>query len=674
MAGICHMRVAVTEVAKLNRFRHVLITALVILSLSGMSKEAECMPNPKANFYVSTEGNDRWSGMLPEPNPMRTDGPFASIARAQRAARERGPAAVLIRRGTYFLAEPLMFTPDDSGTTYAAYPGEKPVISGGRKITGFTRNNQGAWQVELPEVKAGKWYFRDLYVNGERRSRPRLPTTGFHHIAEIIPDVRNAFKYADGQFYGWRNLNDVEVVIFNAWDDLRFRIDGIDADTRTVTFTGSNNWDFGRWGKPVRFYIENVGESLYELGKWYLDRHTGVLEYFPMDGERMNQTEVIAPCLEQLVRIDGDPDNSEYVERLTLKGLTFQHSGWTLPKEGATPVQAAYKVPGAIVAKGARRCTIEDCVITKVGTYGIDFYHGCQDNRIINNHIYDMGAGGIKIGEPLNEAPENIRTERNLVSKNHIHDGGVTHHSAVGIWIAGSGRNTISRNHIHDLYYTGISVGWRWGYAYSPAVENIIEYNHIHDLGKGLLSDMGGIYTLGPSQGTVLRGNLIHDVMAYSYGGWGIYFDEGTTGILAENNIVYNTKTGGFHQHYGKENIVRNNVFAFSKIGQLQRTRAEEHLSFTFENNIVYWTEGPLFHGNWSGNMFKLDKNIYWNASGGKVEFPGGAEAWKVLGMDVDSVIADPLFVDAAKYDFHLKKDSPALKLGFKPIAKVGDK
>jgi parallel beta-helix repeat protein len=308
--------------------------------------------------------------------------------------------------------------------------------------------------------------------------------------------------------------------------------------------------------------------------------------------------------------------------------------------------------------------------LAHIGKYGIELAQGCRDNRIAGNHIHDMGAGGVKIGEPVIRLTDHEATSGNKVSRNHIHDLGKTYLCAVGVWIGQSGDNLVAHNHIHDLNYTGISVGWTWGYGNSKAVGNIIERNHIHHIGKRLLSDMGGIYTLGISPGTVLRGNLIHDVESYSYGGWGIYFDEGSTDILAENNIVYNTKTGGFHQHYGKENVVRNNVFAFAKEGQIQRSRVEEHVSFTFEGNIVYWTQGNLFHGNWSGTNFRMDKNLYWNAADGSIQFP---EGWKDRGLDAHSVVADPLFVNPEKFNFRLKPDSPAFKLGFKQIDRVGD-
>src|SRR5208282_5593265 len=120
------------------------------------------------------------------------------------------------------------------------------------------------------------------------------------------------------------------------------------------------------------------------------------------------------------------------------------------------------------------------------------------------------------------------------------------------------------------------------------------------------------------------------DVQSFDYGGWGLYTDEGSTGIVMENNLVYRTKTGLFHQHYGKDNRIRN-IIAFSTQWQLQRSRPEQHLSFALERNIVYWTQGPLLGGNWNDNNFQLDSNLYWNAAGNPVTFPGGLdfEAWK---------------------------------------------
>jgi parallel beta-helix repeat protein len=234
----------------------------------------------------------------------------------------------------------------------------------------------------------------------------------------------------------------------------------------------------------------------------------------------------------------------------------------------------------------------------------------------------DLGAGGVKIGHD---------TEATTVQDCVIERGGRLYAPAVGVWIGNSGHNVVAHNTIRDLFYTGISVGWTWGYGESKAIDNHIDYNDIRDIGQGELSDMGGIYTLGISPGTTVRGNRIDNVRARGYGGWGIYTDEGSTGILIENNVVTNTKTGGFHQHYGKENIVRNNVFAYaSQDGQVIRSRQEDHLSFTFAHNVVLWKGTELLGGGWSNGHYAFGPNLLCREDGA-VNLPSGDQGSVVL-------------------------------------------
>jgi parallel beta-helix repeat protein len=179
---------------------------------------------------------------------------------------------------------------------------------------------------------------------------------------------------------------------------------------------------------------------------------------------------------------------------------------------------------------------------------------------------------------------------------------------------------------------------------------------------------MSGVYTLGSSEGTEVSDNHIHHIYAYDYGGWGLYTDEGSSNIVMENNLVHHTKTGGFHQHYGKENILRNNIFAFSKMYQLQATRVEDHLSFTFTNNIVIYDTGVLFQGPWAKMKIVIDKNLYWKMDG-PPEFLGkDFKSWQKYGYDLHSVIADPQFADPINDNFSLKTRKITKKIDFHPF------
>lgn len=655
-------------------------------------------------FYVSLEGCDDWSGKLPEPNEDRTDGPFATIARAQNAIRElkkkgtlKGPVVVKIRGGVYWLNEPLVFTPEDSGTKensiiYQAYEGESPIISGGCLIGGWRIEKLGdnltVWVTEIPEVKEGKWYFKQLFVNGERRFRPRLPEDGFFWIEDVpgkkpeelsLFDGSSTFKCAPGDIKQWKNINDVEVVVLHYWVEERIPIKSFDEKSNIVELSMKTIFALRDDFRPrfARYYIENIFEVLRKPGEWYLDRASGNLFYIPLPREEISSSEIIAPKLDYLVKVLGSPERGQYVEYIGFIGITFQHTEW----QYSLSPQAAQNVHGAIYLEGARFCVVEGCRVGHVGGYGIEVGRGCGRIFIENNVFSDLGAGGIKIGEPNVPAQVYNEVGYNVVSDNIISKGGRIFHSAVAVWIGQSGYNEISHNTIHDFYYTGISVGWTWGYGPTNARCNIIEFNHIHNIGRRLLSDMGGIYTLGVQPGTVIRFNLIHDVEAYGYGGWGIYLDEGSSHILVENNIVYNTMSGGFHQHYGRENVIRNNVFALSREGQIVFSKGESppYIAFTFERNIVLTNGSPIFVGGYAEEFwrrnFRSNLNLFYDVSGKQITFFESSkgkkynlEEWRNFGYDTYSIIDNPKFKDIEKYNFTLAKDSPAFKIGFKSI------
>ena len=180
---------------------------------------------------------------------------------------------------------------------------------------------------------------------------------------------------------------------------------------------------------------------------------------------------------------------------------------------------------------------------------------------------------------------------------------------------------------------------------------------------------MAAVYTLGKSEGTVISNNVIHHVHAYSYGGWGLYTDEGSSDILMENNLVYSTKTGGFHQHYGRNNTIKNNIFAYAKLFQVQCTRVEDHLSFKFNNNIILFDEGEVLKGAWNKINIEMDQNLYWNIAGIDYKFNNKSfKKWQRTGHDTHSFIADPMFNDPKTFNFQLKSKKNINKIDFKPF------
>jgi hypothetical protein len=367
-----------------------IIASLVLLAVGCLHvrpADAAELSNARAalRLFVATNGNDRWTGSFPAPNSDRTDGPLASLTGARdairklRSAPSAKPVTVFVRAGTYRLGTPFVLEPQDSGTAeapvvYAGFEGERPVLSGGGMVSGWRQYGQ-LWEATFPDTKGGRWIFRQLFAEGQRRQRARSPNAGYFRVAKLLPGpmdaaskqpvLRDQFGFRAGDLASYARLRDVNEVLMHSWETSIHPLKAVDPVSNIVQFIAPLKewWSIGYWEKAQRYYVENALELLDQPGEWYLNRDTWVLSYWPLPGEEPGKTELIAPRLGELVRIEGDPDRGRLVEYVTLRGLRFQHADWDLDPQGNSSTQAAVEVPAAITANGALHCVIENCEV-----------------------------------------------------------------------------------------------------------------------------------------------------------------------------------------------------------------------------------------------------------------------------------------------------------------------
>ena len=406
-------------------------------------------------LHVSPQGNDKWSGALDKPNSARNNGPLASLQGARDRLRQlriakklptAEPITVVIGTGTYPLREPIVFTPQDSGTEQAPiiYQGAPDaVIEAGREIKNWKQEKLGGKTVWTTKVDP-KWRFEQLWVGERRAMRARAPqeftfyATG--KAAQIEPTktanferAKQAFKMPDAALKYLKGLSanellDATVVAYHSWEISRHRIAKVDFGTGEVLFTGPAKWAFFNWQNIQRFHIENVPAALDRGGEWFLARD-GKLSYLPLPGESLKTARIFAPVADSFLHFRGIPENGQFVKEIEFSDLTFQHAGYTLPREGHSDWQAAVTIPAAMMLDGAHHVSFQRCEIGHIGTYAFWFRRGCQRNRVLNSWIHDLGAGGIRIGEgEIRRGQES--THSTLVDNNIIHRGGRIHYGA----------------------------------------------------------------------------------------------------------------------------------------------------------------------------------------------------------------------------------------------------
>jgi hypothetical protein len=351
------------------------------------------------------------------------------------------------------------------------------------------------------------------------------------------------------------------------------------------------------------------------------------------------------------------------------------------------------------VANAVSHVDFRHVTVAHTGGYALWFHGATNSITVQYGTLRDLGAGGVRIGEPRSGAisSRSLLASNIIVADSVITDAGHIIESGAGVLLQQAASCLIHHNNIFNLFYTGVSTGWTWGYAPTSNNNIIVRENRIYNIGRGLLSDMGCVYNLGTSPGTVVDHNICHDVQSFGYGGWGLYSDEGTSYVKWSNNIVYRTKGAPYHQHYGIHNSVTNNVLAFPQYilgepypqanGDFAAVRSspsptgyESLTSFTLMTNIVYIrnASSSLFFATTTQAFINVtaDYNVYFNAMQptASLRFPcwngmSSWSAWQALGEDLHSVLADPQFVSPDSYDFSdLQKTSPAIALGFDPI------
>lgn len=617
---------------------------------------------------------------------LSPDGPIRTVQAARDAARlAPKPVRIVVAAGSYSLTEPLVLDQRDSQVIWS---GKNATFTAGKKITGWEQAGD-LWKAKLSDPSAK---FEQLWVNGRRATLARSPNKGFYHITSavapnIFPDVTE-----DGKFQAfcvapkqWEEIHqipaaerdDVLITVTHAWVVGQCRVKALQRDSHAVQIKGRSRYPFVEFEPDQRFWMENYRAALDAPGEWYLDRVRGELLYHPLPDEDMNTAEVIVPVAEKFIIARGVSD-------LRFEGIRFHHSHDLYPAEGLHDIQAAMSTHGSIEIEDSRAVHFSRCEIAHTGQHGLWFKNGCSQCSVTHTHLHDLGGGGVYVGEM--GRPDDERVNHHIVIDDCIiQHGGRRHPSACGVALTHTQKCAVTHCDIGDFYYTGVSAGWNWGYGDTASRETLVENNHIHHLGWGYLSDMGGYYGLGTSPGTIVRGNHIHHIVSHRYGGWGLYNDEGASDTTMENNLVHDTWNAGFHQHYGYFNTVRNNIFAFGKSAQIQASRNEARLRFRYTNNIVVWDSAtPLLDGgewNWSHyqkiergdpkDSLVFRRNLYWTSDGQKPAFLGKGQIswdqWQAWGRDLDSLYADPLFENLAQRDFRLKPGSPAEKIGFKP-------
>ncbi|HQK93115.1 MAG TPA: right-handed parallel beta-helix repeat-containing protein [Armatimonadota bacterium] len=651
-----------------------------------------------SKVYVSTQGNDAWSGRMAEPAKGGKDGPFRTLERARDEVRKlkaagqlpRGGLVVHIDGGVYELQQPFALTAEDSGTTdcpivYRARPGSEVRVVGGRVVTGWTRVTDAAvldrldpaargsvlqadlkalGMTDFPAMEAGQSWGAsrpglEVFFGNEPMTLARYPNEGFITIPEVLgttpQDIRGTrgcmegiFRYEGDRPQRWTREKDVMLEGYWFWDwaDQRLKVKSIDTTERIITLEPTPQHAYG-FRNGMYYYAYNLLPELDQPGEWYLDRDSGILYNWPpspIDG-----SPVSVSVLPGLVTMQG-------VRHVTFRGFTFECCQGT-----------------GLSIRDAEDVQIAGCVIRNTGAWAVEL--SGRDSSVAGCDIYNTADGGVILsgGDRPSLTPANLSVDNchiwrygrwNPICKPAVQVNGVG--------------NRVTHNLIND----GPHMAIMWG-----GNDHVFEYNEIHSVVHSA-NDAGIMYAgYDPAmRGHMIRHNYFHHVYGFQNRGCnGVYLDDMFCSATIYGNVFYKVPRAAFIGG-GHDNVVENNIFvdcnpALHVDARMMNWAAASVPIMRERLEAVPYREEPwrsrypqlltYLDGNYAqprGNL--VARNICWGGSWDEIEESArpGVEL-------VDNLVGvDPLFVDAEGGDFRLREDSPAWKLGFQriPTERIG--
>lgn len=673
-------------------------------------------------FFVSPDGSDGNDG-LNATSPFRTpERARAAIAALKTQGNGTLPeeVSVSLGPGIYFLDATLTLSsadtdPERQVTWGAAVPGTA-TLSGAAPLSGWVqRNATNVWSTALPAAFPQQ-LLRQLFDLNRTRYTLRQSTTLLY--SAFFEDAQPVRIVVDSNDIPWpaSALRAARVVLWHCWSTSQSRLASWNPDNATLTlgsplddrYCWANNTAGGR-----RYAIQNV-----------LDDPAGLLpREFTYDPESrlvtvcLEHTAVapptlLAPLLSMVV------DITEGAANVTLDGLVIAHTEAFLEE---TCMDVSYPGGGSCNAQSANDqdqvalqignssdASILNVEVTLTGSHGI-WVRGDAARTVIDRcWVHDIGAGGMRVGDgnsgdstwPSPRA--HAVTSGLVISNSTIAFMGAITAMGAGILLTDAANVRIVHNAVHDVSSIAISLGSDYGFGSATNYNNEVAFNHVYNVGLGQLSDMGCIYNLGVVANSSWHHNLCHDVQSFDYGGWGLYADEGTSSLLMRDNIIHSTKSAAYHQHYGVDNEVTNNVLAFPVRWYCNATlmpncddaavRSSQQppgggthsiSSFSFHTNIILLQNASatlLYARNAPPGMSNMtfDNNTYWSSAlpPGNLTFPSNTNLdetltfaqWQAVGYDAHGGVDDPQFVNAQGFDFALNTGSPAIARGFMSI------